>query len=258
MNQYIQNINFDTANPALSTERFKNKVELSDQVALDKTTVGLDHFGECIKSTGLITESGLKNWRAIFPEGLKESLVHDSDLCSFYPLIYVIEKHLGREESVESIKMRLWKIYKGLIADYKPYLYSILSIQGKNKLAVVLKKGNPMDVEAMIMSDSYFMTNLDLWLLAESMNLPIVLFCSNKIENLTYQYDWYVLSNANSNADSFYFIRCDGERSASESETYHVVDKPCKMSELPELVIDGNNKPFAEYIKTYPIKIQLK
>lgn len=257
MNQYIQNINFDTANPALSTERFNNKVELSDQVVLDKTTVGLDKFGECIKSTGLIKESGLKNWRAIFPEGLKESFVHDSDVCSFYPLLYVIEKHLGREESVESIKIRLWKIYQTLIADYKPYLYSILSIQGKSKLAAMLKKGNPMDVEAMIMSDSYFMTNLDLWLLAESMNLPIVLFCSNKIANLTYQYDWYVLSQANSNADSFYFIRCEGERSASEQEKYHIVDKPCKMSELRELVIDGNNKPFTEYIKTYPIKIQL-
>jgi hypothetical protein len=161
--------------------------------------------------------------------------------------------------------MRLWKIYQGLLLEYKPYLYSILSIQGKSKMASMLKKGNPMDFESAIMSDDYFITNLDIWLLAENMNLPIVLFCTNKISNMTYQYDWYVLNGTQGNVenDSFYFIRCEGERSASDSETYHVVEKSFKMSELrgfeDEMVnIGSHNSRFTEYIKTYPIKIQLK
>jgi len=153
------------------------------------------------------------------------------------------------------LKNKLLKIYKVLIVDYKPYIYSILSIQGKSKMATILKKGNPMDFETVVMSDSYSMSNLDLWLLSENMNLPVVLFCSNKILNMTYEYNWYVLgSNV---VDSFYFIRCQGERSASEHETYHVVDTPFKLSDLRGLVIDGNDKPFTEYIKTYPIKIQI-
>ena len=256
MNEYIQNINFDTANPALSTERFNNKVQLNDQLILDKTTTDISFFGKCLDAPELISDIGPKNWRNIFPEGAKESLIHGSELCSFYPLIYIIQKHLGREESPESIKIRLWKIYEGLIVEYKPYLYSILSIQGKSKLATMLKKGNPMDFESAIMSDDYFITNLDLWILAENMNLPIVLFCSDKMANLTYQYDWYV-TGGNVEIDAFYFIRCEGLRSASELETYSIVDKPFKFSELSGLVIDGNNKPFKEYIKTYPIKIQI-
>jgi hypothetical protein len=262
MNQYIQNINYDTANPALSTERFKNKVQLGEQVALDSKTTDLVFFGECLDSPELISDVGPKNWRAIFPEGTKESLVHNSELCSFYPLIYIIKMYLGREESPESIKMRLWKIYQGLIVDYKPYLYSILSIQGKSKLAAMLKKGNPMDFESAIMSDDYFITNLDLWLLAENMNLPIVLFCSNKMSNMMYQYDWFVLGG-NIEIDSFYFIRCEAVRSASELETYSIVDKPFTFSELrafeEEIVnISFHNTKFLDYIKTYPIKIQLK
>jgi hypothetical protein len=266
MNQYIQNINYDTANPALSTERFKNKVQLDDQVVLDNKTTDLTMFGECLDTPRLIIEpivgDAAKNWRNIFPEGTKESLVHSSELCSFYPLIFVIKKLLGREESPESIKMRLWKIYQGFIVDYKPYLYSILSIQGKSKLATVLKKGNPMDFESAIMSDDYFITNLDLWLLAENMNLPIVLFCSNKMANLTYQHDWYIFGG-NKDIDSFYFIRCEALRTASELETYSIVDKPFRFSELrafeEEIINIGlHNTKFLDYIKTYPIKIQLK
>jgi hypothetical protein len=177
-------------------------------------------------------------------------------------LIYIIQKHLGREESPESIKIQLWKIYQGLIVDYKPYLYSILSIQGKTKLADVLKRGNPMDFESAIMSDNYFITNLDIWILAENMNLPIVLFCSDKMANLTYQYDWYV-TGGNVEIDAFYFIRCEALRSASELETYSIVDKPFKLSELrvfeDEIAnVASHNSRFIEYIKTYPIKIQMK
>jgi hypothetical protein len=76
--------------------------------------------------------------------------------------------------------------------------------------------------------------------------------------NLTYQYDWYVLFG-NVNLDSFYFIRCIGERNASEQEEYSIINTKFTLNELNGMDLNditNRSKKFEEYIKTYPIKIQ--
>jgi hypothetical protein len=266
MNQYIQNINYDIANPISSNQRFQ-KVPLNKQHIMNKNTTNLDDFGECIGSPLLVLESidaNQKNWRAIFPENTKEFIINDSILCSFYPILYIIKKHLGIDESVESIKIKLLKEYEKYYKNYNLHFHSILLIQGKRDIVSILKKGSIMDLQPIIMSDSYFLTNLDLWLLASSMKLPIVLFCSNKITNLTYQYDWYMLGG-DIVMDKFYFIRCGGENSTNDMETYHLIDGAFHLNELPGFELlsqepdyDKHLLSIVDYLNSYPIKITLK
>jgi competence protein ComGC len=97
MNQYIQNIDYNNANPALSTERFKNKVDLKEQIVLDKNTSNIADFVQCIETVSLVLETlEGKNWRVIFPEGTKELSIQGSEICSFYPILYVIKNHLNQ------------------------------------------------------------------------------------------------------------------------------------------------------------------
>jgi hypothetical protein len=96
------------------------------------------------------------------------------------------------------------------------------------------------------------------------MKLPIVLFSSNKIVNLTYQYDWFVLGGDIA-MDKFYFVRCGGENSANDMETYHLIDGSFHMNELPgfetlsqELDYDKHMSSIIDYLNSYPVKITLK
>jgi hypothetical protein len=266
MNQYIQNINYDIANPMNNNQRIQ-KVPLNKQHVINKNTTKLDDFNECIGTPILVLEntgSDGKNWRAIFPENTKEIIINDSILCSYYPILYVINKHLGIDESIESLKIKLVKEYEKYYKNYNLHFHGILSIEGKKDIVSILKKGGILDLQPIIMSDSYFLTNLDLWLLASSMKLPIVLFCSNKIANLTYQYDWFVLGGDVA-MDKLYFIRCGGENNPNDMETYHLIDGSFHMNELPGFELlsqdpdyDKHMSSIIDYLNTYPIKITLK
>jgi len=265
MNQYIQNINYDVANPVLSNQRFQ-KVPLGKQTVLSNNTTNLDDFKDCISPSILVienTDENQKNWRAIFPENTKEIIVQDSVLCSYYPILYIIKNHLDINETVESIKMKLFKEYENYYKTYSIEFESILSIEGKNDFVNILKRGGMSNLQSIIMSDSYFLTNLDIWLLALHFKLPIILFCSNKIHNLIYQYDWFVL-NGDVVLDKFYFIRCNGERSKTNMETYHIIDGKFKIDELPGLEILSQEPEykkhmmsFDEYLNSYPKKLNI-
>lgn len=265
MNKYIQNINYDTANPSVSTERFQNRIPLAQQGVLTQRTTNLSEFDECIEKTMLITDdaNSIRNWKEIFQENTKEIVLDNSPLCSFYVILFILKNHANIEESVESIKLKLWKIYEKYFNTFAPHFYSILSIEGKlGMISAIKKKGGKIsDFETMIMNDSYFLTNLDLWLLAISLRLPIVLFSSNKIENLTYQYDWFVL-NGDVSSDRFYFVRCLGKRGSDTPEKYHLIEAPFQMNQLRNIEqLTGDPDylkhmtSFEEYMKTYPIKI---
>ena len=266
MNQYIQNINYDIANPITNNQRVQ-KVPLNKQHNINKNTTNLDDFGECISAPVLVlenTDEKQRNWRTIFPENTKEIIINDSILCSYYPILYIVNKHLGIDESVESIKIKLVKEYEKYYKNYNLQFHGILSIEGKKDVVSILKKGSALDLQPIIMSDSYFLTNLDLWLLASSLKLPIVLFSSNKIANLTYQYDWYVLGG-DIVMDKFYFIRCGGENSPTDMETYHMIDGSFHLNELPGFELlsqapdyDKHLLSIVDYLNSYPIKITLK
>jgi hypothetical protein len=266
MNQYIQNINYDIAKPITNNQRVQ-KIPLNKQHFINKNTTDLDDFNECISAPVLVlenTESDQKNWRTIFPENTKEIIINDSILCSYYPILYVVNKHLGIDESVESIKIKLLKEYEKYYNTFYLHFHNILSIEGKQDMATILKKGSIVDLQPIIMSDSYFLTNLDLWLLASSLKLPIILFSSNKISNLTYQYDWYVLSG-DIGMDKFYFVRCNGQNNPNDMETYHIIDGSFHINELPGFDTLSQNPNYdkhmlsiTDYLNKYPIKITLK
>ena len=95
-----------------------------------------------------------------------------------------------------------------LIEEYKKYSLSqikidlILEEQGKSGV-LKLSLRNSNTLEDLIMSDHYYLTNLDLWILAEYYQLPIIILSSTKLtENKR-----PILIMNDMNINSFYFIR---------------------------------------------------
>ena len=246
MNEYIQNINYDMANPALTSERFNNKVGLTEQK-------------KCVSEiTQLDTSETGRQWHTVFPDAAKVMVYRNSPICSFDIMIDIIQKITGINQEVQDIKVTLLKQYEIYIAEYGKSLNVLLSNQGKAKFINMIKTER-MTYETMIMSESYFLTNLDLWLLARAYNIPIVLFSSNPISNMVEGVDWIIL---NGQLDSeFMFIHCEGVKSTEMRDEYKVMTESYSLSKLAGLEAPDAKRmqSFDDFIKTYvPFKLVIK
>jgi hypothetical protein len=170
MNQYIQNIGFDEANPSKIINYQSNEISLEMQNGFDLLS------SECILQTKSVDSVG----GVSFPPQTKETTFYSSPSCSFFICVFILSKTGSVGESVNTLKKKLWKAYQDLFMGKKPAfikkVYSILKSQGKEKMIEnVVRK--TYDFETMIMEESYFLTALDLWVL----RLPIVLILESSL-----------------------------------------------------------------------------
>jgi hypothetical protein len=125
--------------------------------------------------------------------------------------------------TILEIKEILLDEYNKLYGENKTALLDILKAEGKKNRSNQVRIGQ-MSMDDMIMSSDYYMTNLDLWILAVHFNLPVILFSSTKlIEN-----GLKILVAHSDGTNAYYFIKSPGVR----------VDDPPKY----RLVVDSDGK----------------
>jgi hypothetical protein len=183
-NQYVQTTAFDTAEPAGNIQNYPNDVSLKQQNLIDLNTNSLPEFNiECVKQTGDVLEEGDLNWKNIFPENTKEVILHNSTLCSFYPIIYILKQFANREESVNSIKRTLWKGYEKFVGKFITKIENILRKQGKGNMVDGLKTAQ-YDFETMIMNEEYDIMSLgELFIESYHMFHQLVLYDNDSNNN---------------------------------------------------------------------------
>lgn len=141
-------------------------------------------------------------WKRIFPKPAKEVVFYATPQCSFSMMIYIIENvnrirggKVSVNITVQNIKTVLWSAYKEYIPTYSDNIMVILKTQGKKI----------QDLETSIFSEGYILTDLDIWVLATKLKLPIILFSSTNVKSLmdpTKQIEWIMLSG-NAQKDAF-------------------------------------------------------
>jgi hypothetical protein len=202
-NEYINHIPRYFANPYNGTHESPD-VMLTTQYA-DTPTATLDLLQPaCIKSIIPISSSGLKKWHKILNKDAVEHISNSTTQCSFYILMLVMKEHLNITENIYQIKTRLCLYYKPLIESHLLRVCNLLEKQGKRQFVNMLKKKS-ITIETMIMNDNYIITAMDLWVLADALRLPIILFNPDGFQNFVPDIDWLVLSG-NHEEDLFYFV----------------------------------------------------
>ena len=88
---------------------------------------------------------------------------------------------------------------------------------------------NHITIENLIMSEDYFLTNLDLWALASLFNLPVLLFSSKNLENMSLNVKWIVMGGDRTR-DTYFYVRASVEKGVVPQ--YHLLNPPRKLSEL--------------------------
>ena len=140
---------------------------------------------------------------------------------------------------VQEIKDDLWQGYSPYMQLHGDKILRILKGQNKKKLL------DSTDLQTAIATDDYFLTDLDIWVLATQWNLPIILFTVWKIkltENdlwsfLTSKYDSESLTDDYSLIyDSVWFIRSSLLMDkVTGYPAYSLVESPFQIDALNEM-----------------------
>jgi len=232
---YVKNITFEQAVPSISTKKYDNVVSL-DKQDFEKKNIDqlVDELGiQCIKETvDVIGNISTSYWKKVFPKTCREIIFHNSARCSFYVLLLILQKTTNQFLSIELLKLSLWNAYKEYIPNYQTQMVDILFKQGKQALMTSVRK-KTVSLESVIMSEEYFLTNLDIWVIAHKYNLPILLFSSKPFKYMNAGIDWLVLSNVDTIlSKKIYCIRCPSENEPNTIPMYHLITPSVSVSEL--------------------------
>tara|TARA_R110002074_G_scaffold118530_7_gene251210 strand:+ start:266 stop:1429 length:1164 start_codon:yes stop_codon:yes gene_type:complete len=215
LNTYIKYNTYDTAQP-LDTQRYSDKITMRPE--------GERKLTDCpIGKPKLVSASS--QWSSVFPVGSMElSFSTDPIICTFSLILTLIQQNFPDNKITNmELKEILLDEYNKLYSENKAAILKILNAEGKKNRSNQVLIGQ-MTMDNMIMSSDYYMTNLDIWILAVRFNLPVVLFSSTKlIEN-----GLKILVANSDDTNAYYFIKSPGIRTDSIPKYRLVVDSEGK------------------------------
>lgn len=266
---FLKRVDYTNAVPAISQSYSNQPITLEEQnkiVSIEKKPGELNI--DCVQKIRDEVQGNERSmWKRIFPKPTKEVVFHATPFCSMYMMIYIIENitkaRKGKTNlnlTVSNIKSVLWGAYKELIdkeTENYAKIESILKMQGKRKLFSANST-----LEQIIASEGYFLSDLDIWVIATKLRLPIVLFSSTSLKSLmdpTRKVEW-LLTGGNIQKDKYFFVR-----SPSNSMEYQMVIPPTELTNpslnefysiVQKSVIEksDNVKDLQQYLEEYKYK----
>ena len=229
-NKYIKNSTYDTAYPNKS-KFYSNTISEKSKVLPEKEkekTMEISEVkeeivpGKEIKETiveekvnqdDIHCEINKKNlvgkWKSMFPSNTIELyFTCDKSICTYELILYIIKDYSeeNRNLTKTDLKNELIIIYQNY-ESIMPYLLQILETQGKGSIIKLVKNGS-INMEDLLLSEDYYLTNLDFALIAIHYNIPLIFLSSTVlIENNKS----FLIVNSTNNED-YYFVRTPGVR----------------------------------------------
>ena len=204
VNQYISYNTFETTKP-IKTQNYSNVESFGQFIQPDIEAI---NKAECIDATKDVIENDY--WRKVFPLNSKETRYKSNPLtCSFNAILTIIKDadELTRELTKNDLKEILVEEYERYYAKYDKLILNILKAQGKKLLANQIME-KQLTLTNMIMSEDYYATNLDVWILIVHYNLQVVLFSTSlMLENNAK----FLLANSTGSQD-YYFLKVSAAR----------------------------------------------
>jgi len=210
---------YNTAKPAI-TQYYSNAVTEKREV---ESTSDLDY--SCI-SVNRIHYQITHKWKKHLPANTNEIEFKNDAACSFGVLQYLIKRNHNLDMSNDDIKNILVEQYNSYSNNYLVNIIRLLEDQGKKKLMKHVKQ-QKVTLEFVIKSDKYFISDLDILMIANKTRIPIVLYANDNmitIDNTPHKFIAIGGSNIN---DAFNFIYSENKHSS-----YRLVSEPMKFSQL--------------------------
>ena len=260
MQRQAENVEYDTATPAIA-QVYLNEISLAEQGVMkqraSETASMSDYILDCIQETKsrVVGNDKAGSWRPVFPVSAKEIVFKSSVLCSYIPVIYLLQAmHKNANFSVQNVKTALWNGYKPWLELYDKKIVAILQKQGKRELMEPVKRGR-MDLEHAIFSDGYYLTDLDWWIFAQYTHSPIILFSSTTLKMMFGPVQWLRLSQPMNASDKYFFVRSPSEVKKNEPSSYHILSERYSFDQLRGpgsmfLEAERGNSAYSENMQT--------
>ena len=231
INKYAKNNTFDNTEPII-TIPYTNIVTLDD-------AVNPNQVRDCFPTNP--EKFTTAKWKKCFPKNYKEIEYKGSKYCAIYLFIDIIKQVYKKDISVNEVKDILFEEYKNITQNLKkPFVDKIADIlieQGKIDDGNQLKFGS-LHILEMIMSEGYFFTNFDLWLLLNKYKIQSIFLSSYLIPESRYNdfhFTCYVDEIDETNNDIFVFIVVPAIRESKQDLIYKIV-----VNEKDSILIDIN------------------
>ena len=253
-NKYIENIPYEFAQPMYAKKTKKNIPLDNQNDAIDISTIA-NFEKECV--TEKIPIKKKNNWKGIFNDKHNEIFLKNTPLCSYYMLAYILKKHANIEENIHGIKKILYKAYNELMKTYilMPSIHVILAKQFKKEFIDKIRK-NQLSFETMIMNDNYIITQLDLWILCNHLDLPVVLFSKDAYKTLKLNTN-YIIMGGKVETDEYTFIRSNPyKNSDSYAPNFSYIDDTIKINNKNNVVF--TKQTLSDHLRNFKLNLRIK
>ena len=160
--------------------------------------------------------------RLNFKEPLYELGFHlNNKLCSFQLILSII-KHNNTQNSnltINDIKKKLVELYTKDV-NFEILCYILLKNNKKAILEKVIAK--ELSFEDLMYSTEYYITYIDIYMLAKEYNLPIIFLCNSAID-LTITDENYIICNINKLNQEYYFFKVPSKYSRKKEHNYKLL-----------------------------------
>ena len=249
--QYITKNTYDTSQP-LKTQTYSN-VENIEDIKVDKilqTTIRkeqsqvkkMEHKDDIDNCKTILKDKfpfSRKYFTKIFPIGSKENVYIPSDGCYYKPLLTIIKDYNDSYKNItqNDLEKALVDEYRKIYDKYSKNILNILKAQHK-KILSDLVTNKKLDFFTMIISENYYLTLLDYWLLAKHYNLPLIFMSDTSLMENNKQ----IMVAHTDNKDAYYFLKTTSTFTfPNKSPTYTLIFDKNNNIKIPvnELRDDG-------------------
>ena len=205
--EYFDNLIPVQKNPFIFSNSHENTVPQITQNYSD--TQSLNNFkkepdtSECIPKRKMQISG---KWENSLPAKGFEYIFDATPNCSFELMVRIIKDFTGNQDiEIYILRKLLIDLYEKYMNKYKENILSILTAEGKKNMMHQIYY-NQITFDMLIMSESYYLTNLDIWLFSEHFNIPIVLLSGT----LLVENNDSILITMISQENKYYFIKSPG------------------------------------------------
>lgn len=229
INSYKTFNTYDMTNPIKS--KFYNNKILKDDLS------------DCNKKKQLI----YGKWKDKFSSSFREVVYDQNKECGWLLLTTISGKTI---QELKTILVKKYATYE----DQKKLL-GIFKVEGKSLFVSNILSKN-YDLQTLIYNEIYYITNIDIWIIANELNLPIVFITSTKLKENNKN-----LLSLTKPADSYIFIKCSAIQKDLPNKYSIIINNDYNiasnlLSQYINDAIENNWISLDDYINDFKIKFK--
>jgi hypothetical protein len=251
--------NYETAIPSISVSYPNETIPLSEQYVETEAEEGMNM--DCVARVVKVIGNAGHFWKRVFPDSTKEVVFRDTEECSFKIFERILTEKVGKHFDEKEVKRYLWKAYDKVIRKHPENFMKMCQIMrqhGKSKMfEPLVKQNSPLQLETLIVSEGYHMTDLDAWVLCSEYGLPVILFNPNGLKGFVSK-DVKWLKLGGNTGDDYYFVRSNIGSVANKVYAYHMILPTFKIAKLKEFSSVYQTSLSENTIHTWKLEEMLK